>query len=181
MTVRAVLGGALVVGVIAAGLVWLWPGPAPDATSAIGRPPNAQPMVVLDVLSGDTVIMEIDRPGPYVSGRGQITARLLGLDSPNFGITAECYAVEAEARLTALLPKGSIAWVTTDIEPKDAAGRWLTYVWGNDGDFINVTLAASGLVRYQAMPPNSTRQAQIELAQTQAMSSLRGLWGECSE
>jgi endonuclease YncB( thermonuclease family) len=142
-------------------------------------PANAQPVVVLDVLSGDTVVVAVEKPGPLLPAVGTITVKLLGVDSPNFGIIDECYAVEAEARLSRLLPKDTIAWIETDAKPRDENGRWLSYVWGGDGRFVNYLLAVDGFVRPKPMPPSVSRYAVIEQGALRAASRYGGLWGEC--
>ncbi|MCU1440976.1 MAG: nucH [Rhodoglobus sp.] len=142
-------------------------------------PADAQPMVVWEVLSGDTVVLVVERPGRQVQDWGRITARLLGIDSPNFGTTDECYAVEAEARLTELLPEGSVVWLALDEEPRDDGGRWLSYLWTSDGRFVNYELAVDGFVEASPMPPNTARWKAIEAGQAAAVARLWGIWGEC--
>lgn len=144
------------------------------------KPADAQPVVIRDVLSGDTVVVSVTEPGAVVQQWGtDVTARLIGVDSPNFGITPDCYAVEAQARLAELLPEGSVAWVTTDVEQRDAGGRWLMYLWGADERFVNVLLPIDGFVRAEDMPPNDTLMPEIRAAASNAASRFAGLWGDC--
>lgn len=142
-------------------------------------PSNAQPMIVREVLSGDTVVLSVDRPGSQVQKIGLVTARLLGIDSPNFGITHECYAVEAHARLSELLPDRTVAWVALDATAKDAEGRYLTYVWTGDGRFVNYELTVDGFVAAEEMPPNNRYWQTIAAGQASAVARLWGGWGEC--
>lgn len=175
---RAVLGGALAFGVLAYVFVALWPRGA-AAASWYTTPQDAQPMVVSKVLSGDTVVLLSDRPGQQVQEWGPVTARLIGVDAPNFGITPECYAAQANGRLQGLLPVGSIAWVTTDTITQDAGGRWLSYVWTEDGRLVNQLLAADGYVKAQESPGNDELWPRIERAGAQAAARFGGLWGDC--
>ena len=137
-------------------------------------------MIVLDVLSGDTVVLAADHPGPQVHQWGDITARLLSVNSPNFGTPNECYAVEAEAALTALLPEGSVAWVTTDETERDANGRWLMNVWTNDGMLVNSVLASNGYVHPEFMPPNTRHWLLIAQGAENAARRGAGLWADCA-
>lgn len=162
----------------ALGLAMTWPAPGAGATWW-SRPPNAQPMLVEDVLSGDTVILVSQHSGPQVLGAGQITARLLGIDAPNFGITDECYAQEAQAKLADLLPEGTVAWVAIDEVAKDVGGRYLMYVWSADDRFVNYELTLGGFARAVDMAPNSERWSAISGAQETATSRLRGIWADC--
>ena len=136
-------------------------------------------MVVDDVLSGDTVILISTNSGSQVQTNGQITARLLGINAPNFGITDECYAQEAQAKLSSLLPEGTLAWVAIDEVAKDEGGRYLMYVWSADDRFVNYELTLGGFARAVDMPPNDDRWSAISGAQETATSRLRGLWGDC--
>ena len=136
-------------------------------------------MVVEDVLSGDTVILVSTSSGPQVQGNGQITARLLSINAPNFGITDECYAQEAQAKLASLLPEGTLAWVATDEVAKDEGGRYLMYVWSADDRFVNYELALGGYARAVDMAPNDERWSAISGAQETATSRERGIWGDC--
>ncbi len=162
----------------ALGLVVAWPAPGPGETW-LSRPGNAQPMVVEDVLSGDTVLLVSARPGPQVQPTGNVTARLLGIDAPDFGLTDECFAQEAEAKLESLLPEGTVAWVAIDEVAKDELGRYLMYVWSADDRFVNYELALGGFVRAVDMAPNVDRWSAIAGAQESATGRLRGIWGEC--
>jgi len=131
------------------------------------------------VLSGDTVVLISDRPGSQVPKWGTVTARLLGVNAPNFGIQSECFAVESEARLSALLPEGSVAWVAIDSTPRDENGRWLMYVWAGDGRLVNEVLAVDGYVRTEHTESNDRYWATISRAGSQAAARFGGLWGEC--
>jgi endonuclease YncB( thermonuclease family) len=183
MTRRALLGGGLTLLLVAASALSAVAAFQPRGTdtqsSSTDRPPDAQPMVVWEVLSGDTVVLEVERPGIQVQQWGRITARLLGVDSPNYGLIDECFAEEAEARLSELLPEGSIVWLALDVEHRDPGGRWLSYLWTGDGRFVNYELAVDGFAEARLMPPNDARWKAIEAGQAAAVARLWGIWGEC--
>ena len=171
--------GLLAIGVIAGVVVSVWGPKGPVAASVPAIPADAQLMIVREVLHGDTVVLIADRPGPHVQSWGSVTARLVGVNAPNFGIVPECYAVESEAALTALLPEGSYAWVTTDEIKRDANGRWFVYVWTPDGVLVNEFLAANGFVAPELSPPNDKYWQVIAQTAEQAARQQVGLWAQC--
>ena len=180
---RRVVGGILAVALVAAVLTYGAIAafrPHPVAVTAVAPlPATAQPVTVLEVMSGDTVIVSVQHPTAQLPTQGQITARLIGVDSPNFGIIDDCFAQESQARLAELLPEGSTAWLLTDTQAQDLGGRWLTYLWAEDGRLVNYLLAVDGFVRAQASPPNSELFDVIAAGQASAASRFGGLWGEC--
>lgn len=179
MVIRAVLGVMLGAAVLAVAVSGAWtPGPH-TAPSVVPRPVDAQPMVVREVLSGDTVVLVNQRPGAYVQGWGLVTARLLDINAPNFGLINECFAIEAQGRLRQLLPEGSTAWVSTGGIPRDEGGRWFMNVWTSDGVLASYALAVDGFVRAQPTPPGATQFPAIAQATEQAFRLNAGLWGEC--
>jgi endonuclease YncB( thermonuclease family) len=163
----------------ALGLAITWPAPSGGATW-LSRPVHAQPMIVQDVLSGDTVLLVSAKPGPHVQSTGLLTARLLAVDAPNFGITDECFAEEAQAKLASLLPEGTVAWVSTDQVEKDEGGRHFMYVWSADGRFVNYELTLGGFARAIEMVPGLERWQAISGAQESATGRQRGIWGSCA-
>lgn len=177
---RPLLG--LVAGAVAfaASLTAAWPAIAGfRATAPPTWPASAQPLIVRDILSGDTLIVASNRTGPEVSQLGTITVRLLGIDAPNFATSRECYAEESQAALASLLPVGSVAWIVTDEVTRDEGGRWLGYVWTSEGDFVNVVLASNGIVRAYYTPPNSAYWPDIAQGAEEAWRRSAGLWTDC--
>ncbi len=175
--------------VLATGTIAAWPtslwATAGSPTSGLHtdthpRPTSAQPLVVQEVLSGESVIMTASRPGAQISDWGTVTVRLLGIDAPNFGWSRECYANESEAALRDLLPEGSIAWVTTDELTQDEGGRWLGYVWSSDGFFVNEVLVSTGMVTAYLTEPNSEYWSVIAQGAEEAWRRSAGLWSDCS-
>ena len=108
-----------------------------------------------------------------------VTARLIGVQAPDFGLINECYAVEAQGRLRQLLPEGSIAWLAQDATAKDDNGRWLMYVWTSDGEFVNLALASEGFVTAGVTYDNDEHFAALAQSTEQAFRRNAGLWGEC--
>lgn len=172
-----IVGAALSAVTLLVALAWPPPGPP---TTWLSRPANAQPMVVIEVLNGDTVRLTSAHRGPQVHRTGDITARLLGIDAPNFGIRDECYAQEAQAKLASLLPVGTVAWVAIDEVAQDIGGRYLMYVWSSSGRFVNYELVLGGFARILPTDPPHERTSVLAGAQESATSRLRGVWGQCT-
>lgn len=167
---------------LAACIVAVWPlvSAFTAARASTAWPAAAQPLVVVEVLSGDTVVLTSSRSGPQVQDLGTVTVRLLGIDAPNFPTSRECYAEESFAALEAMLPAGSVAWVVTDEVVQDEGGRWLGYVWSAEGDFVNDVLVSHGIVRAYDMAPNSAFWPVIAQSAEEAWRRSAGLWTACS-
>ena len=183
MVVRAVIGVVLAAAVLAtAASLAVAPNRA-GAPSVVPRPIDAQPMVVREVVSGDTLLLVNASPGAYVQGWGLVTARLLDIDAPdlaNTDVADECFAAEAQERLRVLLPEGSIAWVATGERPRDDVGRWSMRVWTPDGVLVSYALAIDGFARSLPTPPGATDSPAIARAVEEAFLRGAGLWTACS-
>ena len=176
---RVIVSVVLAVGMIASAVAGSWALQPTHPNSLLPRPAEAQPLLVQQVLSGDTVLLTNPRWGPEVTALGTVTARLIGVRAPHFGITSECYAVEAQGRLRQILPEGSLVWATTDATPRDENGRWLMYLWTPDGYSVNLGVATEGLVRAALTYNNNRHYSQIAQATEQAYNRNAGLWGAC--
>ncbi|MCA0216773.1 MAG: thermonuclease family protein [Actinobacteria bacterium] len=176
MVVRAVVGGVVGAAVIVAALSGAWTQPTAHGASGASRPADAQPMIVRTVLSGDTVVLTSARPGAQVQRWGDLTVRLIGLDAPDLAPVIECFAAEAQGGLGAMLPEGSLAWVTTN-EHRDSGGLWSMYVWNAEGRFVNLTLAEQGLARASDFAERGPLYPLIAQATEEAYRRGQGLWG----
>ncbi len=172
-TIATVAAGA---GMLAAGVVATWPADAP----ADGRSGVVQPLIVREVPTGDTLVLESPLAGAQIGAVGRITVRLIGLDAPDPGVPNECYAVVSRSGLQTLLPPGTLAWVLTDEQPQDANGFWLVWVWTPDGTFVNQVLASNGLARVIDASPNSAFWPDVAQGAEQAYRRQVGLWAECA-
>ena len=175
---RTVVSMTLSTAAIVVGVIAVWPQATPVA-SFNTVPADAQLLIVRTVLSGDTVELVAGTPGAQLPRWGTVTARLIGVNAPNFGITDECYAAEAQGRLAKWLPRGTVAWVSTDTTKRDANGRWLTYIWTADGRLVNQLLVSDGFARTADPGENLRLWPEIERAGAQAASRFAGLWLDC--
>ncbi|MFM2183264.1 MAG: hypothetical protein RJB61_1558 [Actinomycetota bacterium] len=132
--------------------------------------------LVVGVVDGDTIDV-------IVEGRRE-RIRLIGIDTPETlkpDTPVECYGPEASARTDELLPASTPVRLERDIEPRDAFGRLLAYVYrAADGLFVNLHLVAAGFARPLPFEPNTAHAGAIASAAASARSQSLGLWAACS-
>ncbi len=160
------------------------PGPdAPVATSAAAPGPVPRAAIerggqVAYVSDGDTIGVRL--------GTTVRRIRLLGIDAPETkdpNRPVACFGPQASARAAMLLPRGTAVTVVTDPTQDriDRYGRLLAYVFRNgETRPVNERLLADGAARvyvYRNRP--FRRLPAFRLAEREAMSAGRGLWGAC--
>ncbi len=145
--------------------------------------PVLGPVPVLEVIDGDTVILESDL-GPRI-------VRLIGIDTPEVSHPEkgrEPFGREASAFTTALLPRGTEVWAELDLESEDAYGRLLAYLylpdpegdWRIDGRpavMVNEAIARAGYARVLTIEPNGVYADLFEAAVAEAQAEGRGMFG----
>ncbi len=139
------------------------------AAGNAGARPAAPVQAVAQVIDGDTIRLE--------NGR---RVRLVQIDSPELG-EAECYAHEARATLSRLLPAGTRVRLESDprLDAVDRYGRRLAYVF-KGRENVNNTLVLRGAASvwfYGAV--RGRYAAQLDAAARNAKANRRGLWGAC--
>lgn len=132
--------------------------------------------VITRVVDGDTVRARIRSVDERV--------RLIGVDTPESvkpGTPVECFAKEASAHTSALLPPGTRVRLVRDIEARDRYGRLLAYVYrADDGLFVNLALARDGFAAPLTIPPNVAHAEEFAAAAGEARRGRRGLWARCT-
>jgi endonuclease YncB( thermonuclease family) len=131
--------------------------------------PAANVQTVAQVVDGDTVRL--------TSGQ---RVRLVQIDSPELG-QRECYANEARALLSRLLPAGTRVRLETDprLDAVDRYGRTLAYVF-KGRENVNHTLVLRGAASVWFYGAERGRYAtQLDAAARNARANRRGLWGAC--
>ena len=140
--------------------------PRPDGTA-----------VVVQVLDGDTAIMDI--------GGTEESVRFLGIDTPEIAHPDqpdECFGPEATARTAALLPPGTAVRLERDLEARDRYDRILAYVHRAEDDlFVNESLVRDGFADTLSIEPNRAHDATLAAARSEARAAGRGLWGRCPD
>lgn len=128
-------------------------------------PPGAELVTVISITDGDTLTVAL--------ADGQTdTVRLIGINTPE---SAECFADEATAVLTALAPPGSQIAMTVDISDRDQFDRLLRYLWVGRMS-VNEELVRRGAAIARRYPPDTAIADRFEDAQSSAQSAELGLW-----
>lgn len=158
------------------------PGPAagvPQFQTSLAIPEGAQRARVARVVDGDTIWAEPLESGPLPTGAAH-RIRILQIDTPEVhGPVAECYGPEASAFATRVLPVGSTVYLAADQQDTDRFGRFLRYVWTEDGTFYNELAVLAGYARAVLFMPNDRHIGIQRAAETQAQQAGRGLWSAC--
>jgi len=129
---------------------------------------------VLEVLDGDTIVVDLDGT--------EETVRLLGVDTPEtrdprrpvqcFGKQASDYTKEL------LLGKAVKLVIDTSDDNRDSFGRLLRYIYIEDGTMINERLVYDGYAfAYEKYP--TARTQLLKQMEADAKKNNRGLWGGC--
>ena len=137
--------------------------------------PAVGPPTVVEVVDGDTIVVEI-------AGSHE-RLRLLGIDTPESvdpTRPVQCFGPEASAKLAELLPPGTPLVVERDTEARDRYGRLLGYVHrADDGLFVNEALVRDGYADLLVLEPNTAYTEVLGTALTAARTANAGLWGAC--
>ena len=134
-----------------------------------GSDPAAEEAKVARVVDGDTIETDAGR-----------RIRLVQIDAPE-AQDGECYAAQATAALSDLLPPGASVRLETDprLDDVDRFGRLLRYVH-RDGTNVNLELVRRGAVSVWFFDGDRGRYADDLLdAARDARDAGRGIWGAC--
>jgi micrococcal nuclease len=126
---------------------------------------------VLRVVDGDTVIL---------AGLG--SSRIVGVDTPETvkpDTPVQCFGPRASAFSKHVLGAAGRVRYQVALEPVDAYGRALVYLWLPDGRFFNAMLVRRGLARTLKFPPNTRYAPLFARLAAGAARRGRGLWGRC--
>jgi micrococcal nuclease len=126
---------------------------------------------VVRVIDGDTVIL---------AGLG--SSRIVGVDTPETvkpDTPVQCFGPRASAFSKHVLGVVGRVRYRVALEPVDAYGRSLVYLWLPDGRFFNAMLIRRGLARTLPFPPNTRYAPLLQRLAERAARRGRGLWGRC--
>jgi len=167
-------------------LSWLDDGAAPSNTAATTtdsgipqRPADAFALTVTYVFDGDTIEARMPQPNDIVPTTDAIRIRLVGIDTPEGTPTPECWADEARAHLSTLLPEGATVWASPGQEWRDRYDRLLLYLWTDDGRFVNHELVAAGDAEAIKVGQNDAHFALLGADEESARAASAGQWGVC--
>ncbi|MCX6715859.1 MAG: thermonuclease family protein, partial [Candidatus Taylorbacteria bacterium] len=92
----------------------------------------------------------------------------------------ECYGLEASNEAKGLLKGRMVRLVANpDRELKDKYGRYLLYVYRDDGLFVNKDLLRGGFAREYTYGKPYSKQAEFRKVEEKAKESSMGLWSKC--
>ena len=105
--------------------------------------------------------------------------RLIGIDAPetkrSFKKEIGYYGKESQTYLTKLLSNKKVRLVS-DVQPLDQYGRTLSYVYLEDGTFVNAELLKNGYAVLMTIPPNVAFSDYFARLQGEAREGKKGLW-----
>lgn len=120
----------------------------------------------------------------HVEGR-LITVRMLGIDTPETvdpRKPAQCYGPEASDASKNLLTGRSVRFaINPNRELKDRYGRYLLYVYRDDGLFVNRELIRRGFAKEYTFGKPYAMQAEFREIESEAMKGMKGLWDKCKQ
>jgi micrococcal nuclease len=158
-------------------------------TSYAAVPDMAKPARVLQVIDGDTIIVDLDGRREHV--------RLIGIDTPEARpnhrseLQAQQRHVDQKTILQLgnrasnytreLLPKKSTVFLEFDVSRRDKYQRLLAYAWITRGNpetarLVNEDILKAGYAYTLTVPPNLKHRQRLALAFTEARREKRGLW-----
>lgn len=130
-----------------------------------------EPIKVDRVVDGDTVI--------FINGD---RLRYVGIDTPeefDQRKPVQCFAKEAAAKNKQLVEGKTIKFYK-DVNEMDQYGRWLGFVYLEDGTFVNMELVRQGYGFAYPYPPDVSKSDEFAKAERFARENKLGLWnGQC--
>ena len=144
----------------------------PDTRIEATTTPQSKTFQVTKIVDGDTFWIDNG------TQKG-LKIRLIGIDAPetkrSFKKEIGYYGKEAHAYLTKLLSNKKVRLVS-DVQPLDQYGRTLSYVYLEDGTFVNAELLKNGYAVLMTIPPNVAFADYFARLQGEAREGKRGLW-----
>jgi micrococcal nuclease len=136
--------------------------------------PQSEAFPVTKIVDGDTFWVDNG------TEKG-LKIRFIGIDAPEsrrmFKKEIGYYGKEAKLYLTELLTDKKVRLVS-DVDPFDQYGRTLSYVYLEDGTFVNAELIKNGYAVMMTIPPNVAFADDFLKLQIEAHENKRGLWNE---
>lgn len=159
------------------------PSARPRSGHPAGVPAGAQRAVVERHVDGDTLWVRADEPG-RLPGRASSPVRLLEIDTPETNHPMQpvgCFGAEASGFAERMLPLGSTVYLVADRSDTDRYGRFLRYVWTEDGAFYNLEAVRRGYARAVLYEPDDAYIERLRRAERHARARGRGLWSACPD
>ena len=129
---------------------------------------HGEPIKVAAAVDGDTVTL--------INGE---RIRYIGMDTPEEvdpRKPVQCFAREAADRNHQLVDGKPVKFYM-DVNEKDQYGRWLGFVYLEDGTFVNLELVRQGYAFAYPFPPDISKSEEFRAAEDYARTNKLGLWG----
>lgn len=123
---------------------------------------------IVEAVDGDTAML--------INGE---KLRYIGIDTPESvdeRKAVQCYAHEAAQKNRELVQGRNIKFYK-DVSEKDIYGRWLGFVYLEDGMFVNLELVQQGYAFAYPYPPDISKSGELAEAEKFARENKLGLWG----
>jgi endonuclease YncB( thermonuclease family) len=123
---------------------------------------------VTEAVDGDTVVL--------INGD---RVRYIGIDTPEKNDPrkpVQCFAEEASKRNKELV-EGKMIKFYKDVNEYDKYGRWLGFVYLEDGTFVNEKLVSEGYAFAYDYVPDISKSGEMRAAEAYARENKLGLWG----
>ncbi len=125
------------------------------------------------VVDGDTIEVSVSETEKY-------KVRLIGINTPESvdpRKPVECFGREATEHLKQLLAQSLLSLQADDSqESEDVYGRWLRYVYLEDGSDINLQMIKDGYAYEYTYRTPYEHQAIYQAAEAEAKNKKNGLW-----
>ena len=146
----------------------------PDTRIEASTTPQSKTFQVTRIVDGDTFWVNNGTP------KG-LKIRIIGIDAPEakrtFDRDAGYYGIESKMYLTKMLT-GKKVRLVSDVDSLDRYGRTLSYVYLEDGTFVNAELLKNGYAVLLTVPPDVAFVSLFTKMQREARDNKRGLSGE---
>jgi endonuclease YncB( thermonuclease family) len=142
------------------------PGPTPTITPI----PDEVRGLVVDVLSGDTILVVMDGDPPGLT----YEVRYIGIEAPPRSPDNAWGTVAYEINRQLIGMK--VVRLVRDEQDFDDQGRLLRYVYSGN-DMMSVAMVEQGLARAAISEPNTAFREEILAAEARAQEASVGLWG----
>ncbi len=163
-----------------AAVVYFWMKHLPILSNNVNMAAKHELFYVTRVVDGDTLKLS----------NGE-KVRLIGIDTPELHYSnklirdarrshRDIKTIQELGRRAAAFTEGLCynknVWLEFDVEKKDKYGRWLGYVYLEDGTFINAKILEEGYGQVMTIPPNVKYADYFVKLVKEARSNNKGLW-----
>jgi micrococcal nuclease len=132
---------------------------------------EGKPIKVARAVDGDTIEL--------INGE---KLRYIGIDTPeevDERKPVQCFAKQAADKNDELIAGKTIIF-QNDVSKTDKYGRWLGFVYLQDGTFVNEELIKQGFAFAYPFPPDVSKSAQFQKDEAFARENKLGLWASCA-